>query len=132
MAVEITSGVYCPLTPRDPIHRLHALIQQTNSRLTLVHWLTKFKFNDDLVSFDIDSLLINNVMMADVVIDRFSNVVATPDDIAYIIFTSGSTGIPKAVCLLSLLINLILYLYFVVGSNKTSKFVKFHVFSMPH
>jgi bacitracin synthase 3 len=107
MAVEITSGVYCPLTPRDPIHRLHALIQQTNSRLTLVHWLTKFKFTDDFVSVDIDSILINNVMMTDVDIDRLSNVVATPDDIAYIIFTSGSTGTPKAVCLLSLLINLI-------------------------
>ena len=44
MAIEMVGGVYCPLSPRDPQHRLHALVQQTQSRLVLVHWLTKTKF----------------------------------------------------------------------------------------
>ena len=44
MAIEMVGGVYCPLSPRDPQHRLHALLQQTQSRLVLVHHLTKTKF----------------------------------------------------------------------------------------
>jgi non-ribosomal peptide synthetase component F len=97
MAIEIVGGVYCPLSPRDPQHRLHALLQQTQSRLILIHYLTKTKFNDDIVSLDIDSVLTNNDMERDVDVDRLSNVIVTPDNIAYIIFTSGSTGTPKAV-----------------------------------
>ena len=90
-------GVYCPLSPRDPQHRLHALVQQTQSRLVLVHYLTKTKFNDDIISLDIDSILTDNNIDNDVDVDQLSNVIVTPDNIAYIIFTSGSTGTPKAV-----------------------------------
>ena len=98
MAIEMVGGVYCPLSPRDPQHRLHALVQQTRSRLVLVHWLTRNKFDDNIISVDIDSILTNNPVQMDIDVDRLSNVIVTPDDIAYIIFTSGSTGIPKAVC----------------------------------
>ncbi|CAF4473103.1 unnamed protein product, partial [Adineta steineri] len=48
MAIEMGGGVYCPLSPRDPQHRLHTLVQQTQSRLVLIHWLTKNKFNNDI------------------------------------------------------------------------------------
>ena len=41
MGIELAGGVYCPLSPRDPQHRLHALTKQTQSRLVLVHYLTK-------------------------------------------------------------------------------------------
>jgi non-ribosomal peptide synthetase component F len=98
MAIEMAGGIYCALSPRDPKHRLHALVQQTQSRLVLVHHLTKTKFNDDIVSLDVDSILINNDMERDVDVDRLARVVVTPDNITYIIFTSGSTGTPKAVC----------------------------------
>ena len=66
MAIEMVGAVYCPLSPRDPLHRLQALLQQTQSRLVLVHWLTKTKFNDDIISFDIDSILTNDVMYGEV------------------------------------------------------------------
>ena len=99
LAIEIIGGVYCPLSPRDPEHRLYALMQQTKSRLVLVHWLTKPKFNDSINSLDIDPILNENIIRADTDVDQLSNVVVRPDDIAYIIFTSGSTGTPKAVCL---------------------------------
>ncbi|CAF3939141.1 unnamed protein product [Adineta steineri] len=95
MAIEMTSSVYCPLSPRDPQTRLHALVKQTQSRLVLVHWLTRNKFNDDIPSFDIDSILTYKDVICDIDADRLSNVTVTVDDIAYIIFTSGSTGIPK-------------------------------------
>ena len=97
MAIEMVGAVYCPLSPRDPHHRLHSLLQQTQSGLVLVHWLTKTKFNDDIISFDIDSMLNNNEINNDIDVDRLSTVEVTPGNIAYIIFTSGSTGTPKAV-----------------------------------
>ncbi|CAF4072861.1 unnamed protein product, partial [Adineta steineri] len=97
MAIEMGGGVYCPLSPRDPQHRLHTLVQQTQSRLVFVHWFTKNMFNDDITTFDISSILINNSMFNGVDTDPLSKVIVRPDNIAYIIFTSGSTGIPKAV-----------------------------------
>ncbi|CAF4343093.1 unnamed protein product, partial [Adineta steineri] len=96
MAIEMTGGVYCPLSPRDPQHRLHALMQQTQSRLVLVHHLTNIKFDHHLISLDINSILINNDVMSNVYVDRLSRIIVTLNDIAYVIFTSGSTGIPKA------------------------------------
>ncbi|CAF4151313.1 unnamed protein product [Adineta steineri] len=95
MAIEMIGGVYCPLSPRDPQHRLHALVQQTQSRLVLVHWLTKNMLKEDIISFDIGSVLTYEYVISDIDADRLSNVTVTVDDIAYIIFTSGSTGIPK-------------------------------------
>ncbi|CAF1455741.1 unnamed protein product, partial [Adineta steineri] len=97
MAIEMSGGVYCPLSPRDPQKRLHTLVQETQSRLVLIHWLTKNKFNNSIISFGIDSILTHNDAISHVDVNRLSNVIVRPDNIAYIIFTSGSTGIPKAV-----------------------------------
>ncbi|CAF1481617.1 unnamed protein product [Adineta ricciae] len=96
MTIEMVGGVYCPLSPRDPQHRLHALVQETQTRLVLVHYLTKLKFNDDIISLDIASLLIGNDRQNDIDVNRLSSVVVTHNSTAYIIFTSGSTGTPKA------------------------------------
>jgi non-ribosomal peptide synthetase component F len=99
MAIVMVGNVYCGLSPRDPQHRLYSLLQQTQSRLVLVHWLTKTKFQNDVIPIDIDSLLINNnAIESDIDVNRLSSVPVTCDSIAYIIFTSGSTGTPKAVC----------------------------------
>ncbi len=99
MAIEMIGGVYCPLSPRDPQHRLLALVQQTQSRLVLVHWLTKMKFNDTIVLLEVDLVVTNNDVATDVDVDSLSSVEVTLDNIAYVIFTSGSTGTPKAVSL---------------------------------
>ncbi|CAF4218434.1 unnamed protein product, partial [Rotaria sordida] len=96
MAIEMAGGVYCPLSPRDPRHRLHALLQQTQSRLVLTHHLTNNKFTDNIFSIDIDAVLTDNLVESDIDFHRTSNILITPDNIAYIIFTSGSTGMPKA------------------------------------
>ncbi len=97
LAIEIVGGVYCPLSPRDPQHRLQSLLHQTQSHLVLIHYLTKAKFQDNALSIEIDSVLGNNNVESGDDIDLLTNVMMTPDDIAYIIFTSGSTGTPKAV-----------------------------------
>ncbi|CAF1439335.1 unnamed protein product [Adineta ricciae] len=97
MAIVMAGGVYCPLFPRDPQQRLHALLQQTQSRLVLVHYLTKDKFQNDVISSDINAVLTDENQGINVDVDRLSDVIVTPDSVAYIIFTSGSTGTPKAV-----------------------------------
>ncbi|CAF1258472.1 unnamed protein product, partial [Rotaria sordida] len=97
IAIEMAGGVYCPLSPRDPKHRLHMLVEQTQSRLVLTHHLTNNKFTDNIFSIDIDAVLTDNPVESDVDFHRTSNILITPDNIAYIIFTSGSTGMPKAV-----------------------------------
>ncbi len=97
MAIEMAGGVYCPLSPRDPQHRLQSLLEQIQQRLVLVHFLTRSKFHENVVLFDIDFILTDNNMKSDIDIERLSNMIATSDNIAYIIFTSGSTGIPKSV-----------------------------------
>jgi non-ribosomal peptide synthetase component F len=90
-------GVYCPLSPWDPRHRLHAIMKLTQSRLVLVHNSTKTKFDHDIMSVDIDLLLMNN--NGNICIDTkiLSSMIVSPKNVAYIIFTSGSTGTPKAV-----------------------------------
>ncbi|CAF4174124.1 unnamed protein product, partial [Adineta steineri] len=103
MAIEMSGTVYCPLSPRDPQNRLHTLIEQTQSRIVLIHWLTRANFHHNgIVLIDIHSILTNHDSKSDVDIDRLSDVRVTPNAIAYIIFTSGSTGIPKAVRVLNL------------------------------
>ncbi len=93
----MAGGVYCPLSPQDPQHRLHSLLEQTQSRLVLVHYLTKTKFQNDVISIDIDSVLANNDLGSNVDLDTLTSVVVSPNTITYIIFTSGSTGTPKGV-----------------------------------
>ena len=99
MAIEMVGGVYCPLSPRDPQHRLHSLVRQTQCRLVLVHHLTKAKFSAHIISLHIDSVFSNNEVKSNINVDQLSSVPVSAVSIAYIIFTSGSTGIPKAVCL---------------------------------
>jgi surfactin family lipopeptide synthetase C len=102
LAIEMVGGVYCPLSPHDPEYRLYSLLEQTQSRLVLVHYLTKTKFNDDIITLDIDSVLANNDIDSSINVDQLSNVIVTSENVAYIVFTSGSTGTPKAVSLLSI------------------------------
>jgi non-ribosomal peptide synthetase component F len=97
LAIEMVGGVYCPLSPQDPQHRLNSLVQQTQSRLVLDHHWTKTKCNDNVVSLGIDSILSMRDEINDIDIDRLSNIIVTPENTSYIIFTSGSTGTPKAV-----------------------------------
>ena len=97
MAIEMVGGVYCPLSPRDPSHRLHTLVQQTHSRLVLVHYLTKQNLCDEIISLDVGLISVHNDMQNMTDVHRLTYVIVTPQHVAYIIFTSGSTGIPKAV-----------------------------------
>ena len=99
MTIEMLGAVYCPLSPRDPKYRLQTLLEQTQSHLVLVHSLTNNKFNDNIISFNIESILINNNnhFYEQINLQQLTIIDQTPDDIAYIIFTSGSTGTPKAV-----------------------------------
>ena len=124
LAIVMCDAVYCPLSPRDPEQRLHALLQQTEARVVLVHHLTKTNFNNEVIAIDIDEILTNNHLESD--LNEISNTDATPESIAYIIFTSGSTGTPKAVSHHHSANDnssnmTTTYLFLIVGSSSTSK-----------
>lgn len=98
MAIVMAGGVYCPLSPRDPEQRLYALIEQTKSRCVLMHYLTKWKFNDRMNAVNIELVIINNTDIEnDATMDQLSDILVTPKNMCCIIFTSGSTGISKVV-----------------------------------
>ena len=79
--------------------KLHMLVEQTRSQLVLVHHLTKNKFNDSIISLDIDLILVDNDVLNYGDVNQLLSIVITQENTAYIIFTSGSTGTPKAVCI---------------------------------
>ena len=58
MAIVMSGGVYCPLSSHDPYYRKHLLLQQTQNRLILVHWLTKTHFRNHGTIVDINEILI--------------------------------------------------------------------------
>ena len=93
----MVGGAYCPLSPRDPEQRLGALLEQTQSPLVLLHWMTRGKFKHDTVTFDIAAAVTEKETVNHKDLDRLSTVKVTSENIAYVIFTSGSTGMPKAV-----------------------------------
>jgi non-ribosomal peptide synthetase component F len=97
LAIEMAGGVYCPLSPRDPQHRLQSLLEQSQCRSVLVHHLTRTKLQMNVISTDIDSVLVTSDIKSNNDVDLLETVLVAPNDISYIIFTSGSTGIPKAV-----------------------------------
>jgi non-ribosomal peptide synthetase component F len=93
----MAGAVYCPLSPQDPEQRLHALLEQTQVRLVLVHCMTRDKVYSNVAALEIDAIVRIENQINDAALDRLSCVSVTPDNIAYVIFTSGSTGTPKAV-----------------------------------
>jgi non-ribosomal peptide synthetase component F len=138
LAVEMAGAVYCPLSPRDPQHRLHALLEQTRCRLVLVHAMTLDKLNgtDHSASTVVDiecmlSCLDPCTLLVDKAdLERLSSVLVEPDSTSYVIFTSGSTGTPKAVsfyrhsiCLTTIAVCSYL------GSSATSKLCRVHTIS---
>ena len=97
MAIEMAGAVYCPLSPQDPLHRLHTLVEQSHCRLVLVHPFTREMFDGHSGILDIDLVLNTKNAVSDNDRHRLSNVTLSYESIAYILFTSGSTGTPKAV-----------------------------------
>ncbi|CAF4174409.1 unnamed protein product, partial [Adineta steineri] len=97
LSIEIVGGVYCPLSPENPEQRLQNLVEQTQSRLILVHPLTNRIFKDNFITYDIDTSININGKTTNDDLYRLSNILISPNNISYIVFTSGSTGTPKAV-----------------------------------
>ena len=98
MSIEMAGAVYCPLSPKDPQQRLETLIQQTQSRLVLIHSMTQDKFKNSVSILNIDTIVNTDTTTTNNIdLDRFSNININVDSIAYVIFTSGSTGVPKGV-----------------------------------
>ncbi|CAF4056790.1 unnamed protein product, partial [Rotaria sp. Silwood1] len=93
----MVGGIYCPLSVRDSQHRLSVLIEQIRSHLVLVHPITQTNFKDNIISLDIDSIVIDHERESDADVNQLTSTRVTPENMAYFIFASGVTGTPKAV-----------------------------------
>ncbi|CAF3029935.1 unnamed protein product, partial [Rotaria sp. Silwood2] len=97
MAIEMIGAVYCPLPPQSPNQRLSLLIEQTGSRLIIIHSMTRDRFNTGITMVDIDVVINENGVGCGSDSGLVLSSMVTPNCVAGIVFTSGSTGIPKAV-----------------------------------
>lgn len=97
MAIQMAGAVYCPLSPRDPQHRLYSLLHLTQSRAVLIHNPTRHKFSDGIRFLDIDVEICHFCLNIDFSLIDLSKIMVVPKSISYTIFTSGSTGKPKPV-----------------------------------
>jgi non-ribosomal peptide synthetase component F len=94
LAIFLCNTVYCPLSPKDPIERRRALLNETRAKVILVHQATDHLFSDD-DGIDYIKLRIDEQES----IESVTDTMVTEDlaSLAFIVFTSGSTGIPKGV-----------------------------------
>ncbi len=118
LSIMMSGGIYCPFSLQELEYHLDLLLQQNKCRLILIDCLTQTKFNNDIILFDINSILTNR----DIDIERFSNVVVTTKNIAYITFTSGSNGVPKLVSSFDL--NKTFHMYYFIDSSPHCNFIR--------
>ncbi|CAF1069105.1 unnamed protein product [Adineta steineri] len=97
LSIAMVGGVYCPLSPQDPPQRLQTLLNQTHSRLVMIHFFTNSISEINVVRMNIDTAITVTDIYVDINLHKLSKVSVTPENIVFTIFTSGSTGIPKAV-----------------------------------
>jgi amino acid adenylation domain-containing protein len=99
IGVMRAGGVYLPVDPDWPAHRLRAILKQATPRVLLVDEVT-----DDIRSAAADALGdAGRILTVDVATaeraDSDPGIRVSPNQLAYIYFTSGSTGEPKgAMC----------------------------------
>ncbi|CAF1524215.1 unnamed protein product, partial [Adineta steineri] len=97
LSIAMVGSAYCPLSVRDPPQRLQVLVNQTQSRLVLVHASTPAVFSPDNLTLNIDCIIRFGERFSESNLNELSDASVTPESVVFVIFTSGSTGIPKAV-----------------------------------
>lgn len=100
MAILISGGVYCPLSPEEPKTRIERLLAECKPACVLAHALTKDHFSNNPIVIDTPSMIQN--LFTQSTADHDSNLTlpnVNDGSLAFVIFTSGSTGQPKGACL---------------------------------
>ncbi|CAF1093095.1 unnamed protein product [Adineta steineri] len=118
----MVGSAYCPLSVRDPPQRLQVLVNQTQSRLVLVHASTPAIFSPDNLTLNIDCIIRLEERFSEINLNELSDVPVTTESVAFVIFTSGSTGIPKAVYTITVSFDVLANAFFLkIGSTASSK-----------
>ena len=99
VAIMMCGATYAPLSPKDSLQRLDALVHQVDAKLVLINRTSPscvHQLNVPIV--DIDEIVnSDDELLTDAQLEQLSRVAVTPDSISHLVFTSGSTGTPKAV-----------------------------------
>ncbi|NER93229.1 MAG: amino acid adenylation domain-containing protein [Symploca sp. SIO1B1] len=92
LAILKVGGVYLPLDPDTPQHRLKSMLEDTEPSLLL----TQEEFRSSLPKWD-GVILACSLAQLTQGSDNFPLTTVKPDCLAYIMYTSGSTGKPKGI-----------------------------------
>lgn len=93
LSVFLCNAVYCPLSPKDPLERRRALINETRAKVILVHEATDHLFPEETIHYS--KLQINAQESTEADAENLN--VQDLASLAFVVFTSGSTGTPKGV-----------------------------------
>ena len=95
LAILKAGAAYVPMDPRQPIDRLHHMIEETQLKCILTH----SRVSNPLPSVSVPVLLVDKIQarLMQESAAALLHVDAAAGGLAYVMFTSGSTGRPKGV-----------------------------------
>ncbi|MDB4901294.1 MAG: amino acid adenylation enzyme/thioester reductase family protein [Mucilaginibacter sp.] len=86
-------GVYVPIDPEYPQHRISYMLEDTGAAIVLTSKAGKDKLSTSAAIIELDT----DWQQIEKEKDSNPQIGITPDQLAYVIYTSGSTGKPKGV-----------------------------------
>ncbi|MFC8380964.1 amino acid adenylation domain-containing protein [Nocardia sp. NPDC057272] len=98
LAIAAAGGVYVPMDPRNPAHRLQHLVTDSDAILGITDAAHLEDLPDDLTWLTLDDLdRVTATHPTTPITDADRRAPLRVDHPAYLIYTSGSTGLPKGV-----------------------------------
>ena len=94
----MSGGVYCPLSPEDPIARLNLCLAECRPSCIIIHSYTARRFDNVTNSGQVLSEAFSHHAVPVQHLSQLTKDLLSSSSNAAVLFTSGSTGQPKAGC----------------------------------